>query len=708
MATAPDVHWESWRRLRDPASFEALVRPELGRAFAFARSLGCSEADAEDVLQESLVRLAAERSDRPSRVGVRAWLYRTVRDRARSRRRSWWRRRAREARAARPEAAPARTGDLEVREQVEVALAALPDAEREAVRLRYLQDLDYRDMAHVLGVSENACRTRVHRALESLKKRFGEGAATMVAALPVPAPTHFDHLLHEVLQGVVQAAGKATIAVGWKVAGVAAVVAGAAILAMPDEDVRRPLIRNPVSLPTTVVGVARPSTERTEPPGETPAAGRPAEPTVPPPKTATVADAVALLEEVASIGWDFGLRTSAAEVYGMILRINPDHKVAAARVGTDEEDSTKAEDGRKSFDERLEKASVEAARILSGLGTPQERWRLALEVHDQDPVANEGLRSRRISGRWISARRAAHLEFEKGRMKSSLFPRSYRVRDTDRTTGIPGKAGLSVMRSASDNFLVEADLPGWQVTEFLEQLEAVRGGLRELLQVDSGPLARKSGITEFVLLSAPDFYERAVDASDLGTSEARAAAKRRAYCKCGPDRVLALVPDGMPPARLLLHAEFHDLVAEAFLDPWVAEALANLVLCPVLGSGLTLCPELPDVPDSGASGPFLPEKAPAYLRSLVLRRRDMPMETIVALPAEGLTMAALVKSWSVLLFLLETDRRAVREFLEDAAKEKMGKRGGAEKALARNFRELRTWKDLDAAWRAWVLDVYRP
>ncbi len=170
MATASDVHWESWRRLRDPAAFEALVRPELGRALSFARSLGCSDADAEDVLQESLVRLAAERSDRPSRVGVRAWLYRTVRDRARSRRRSWWRRRSREARAARPEAAPARTGALEVREQVEQALAALPEAEREAVRLRYLQDLDYRDMAHVLGVSENACRIRVHRALEALKK----------------------------------------------------------------------------------------------------------------------------------------------------------------------------------------------------------------------------------------------------------------------------------------------------------------------------------------------------------------------------------------------------------------------------------------------------------------------------------------------------------------------------------------------------------
>src|SRR5690349_11614063 len=228
MTTTSDVHWDAWRKLRDPAAFEALVRPELGRAYAFARSLGCSEADAEDVLQESLVRLAAERGDGPYRVGVRAWLYRTVRDRARSRRRAWWRRRAREERAARPEAVPPRAGELEVREQVAQALAALPDAEREAVRLRFLQDLDYGEMAHVLGVSEGACRTRVHRALEELKKRFGAGVATMVAAPPLPLPTHSEHVLRAALEGALPPARGKALSTGGKLAGAAAAVAAAA------------------------------------------------------------------------------------------------------------------------------------------------------------------------------------------------------------------------------------------------------------------------------------------------------------------------------------------------------------------------------------------------------------------------------------------------------------------------------------------------
>jgi len=590
------------------------------------------------------------------------------------------------------------------------------------VRLRYLQDLDYRDMAHVLGVSENACRTRVHRALESLKKRFGAGAATMVAALPVPAPTHFDHLLHEVLQGAVQAAGKATMAVGWKVAGAAAVVTAVAVLAVPGKEAPSPVpggrSRGPAvaSKETSAGGVVRAVPVMPTGVAESKA---PAPPTAAPPKTATAADAVNVLEEVASIGWDFGLRTSAAEVYGMILRIDPDHKVALARVGTDEENSTKAEDGRKSFDERLERASVEAAKILSDLGTAQAAdgrgtdaqamWRLALEVHDQDPLANERMKNRRLYGRWTSARRATYLQSAGAKGKTSIYSRSYRVRDTERSTGIPAKAGLSVMRMESENFLVEADLPARQITEFLEQLEAVRGSLRDLLELNDGRSAKPDG-REFVLLSARDLYERAVDASDPGSPEAEEAAKRTSVFRRSPGRVLALLPDGMPPSQLLLHAAAHDLVTEAFkdVDPWAAEALVNIVTCPVLASGFRNCSTMSTGPDPGEAEPFLPGKAPAWLRSLVLRRRDMPLESLVALPADRLTLPGLVKAWSVLHFLLDTDRSATKGLLEDAAKEKSGKNANAERFLMRYFRDFKTWKDLDVAWRSWVLDVYRP
>ncbi|MHC4933058.1 MAG: sigma factor, partial [Planctomycetota bacterium] len=70
--------WQAWRRRRESSAFEALVRPEIAHALALARRMGADGADADDVVQESLVLLAKERSDDPIRVGVRTWICRRV------------------------------------------------------------------------------------------------------------------------------------------------------------------------------------------------------------------------------------------------------------------------------------------------------------------------------------------------------------------------------------------------------------------------------------------------------------------------------------------------------------------------------------------------------------------------------------------------------------------------------------------------------
>ena len=178
--------WTNWTRHRDERSFEALVRPELSHALGFAQRLGCNVADAEDAVQDALARLVAIRDDSPTALGLRAWLCREVHVRARSRLRSERRRRTREAATAAPASAPAGSS-LAIREEVEHALAGLDDDERAAVQLRYLHDLDYREMAVVLAASEGACRKRVHKALARLRARFGDDAAAVVAALPLPA-----------------------------------------------------------------------------------------------------------------------------------------------------------------------------------------------------------------------------------------------------------------------------------------------------------------------------------------------------------------------------------------------------------------------------------------------------------------------------------------------------------------------------------------
>ncbi len=52
--------------------------------------------------------------------------------------------------------------------------AQLPPAQRAAVVLRFYQDLDYREIAALLGCAEATARSHVHRALHALRRELAE------------------------------------------------------------------------------------------------------------------------------------------------------------------------------------------------------------------------------------------------------------------------------------------------------------------------------------------------------------------------------------------------------------------------------------------------------------------------------------------------------------------------------------------------------
>jgi RNA polymerase sigma-70 factor (ECF subfamily) len=55
-----------------------------------------------------------------------------------------------------------------LREEVAARLAELPEEHREALRLRVVEEREYAEVAHALGIAEPAARARVSRALRSL------------------------------------------------------------------------------------------------------------------------------------------------------------------------------------------------------------------------------------------------------------------------------------------------------------------------------------------------------------------------------------------------------------------------------------------------------------------------------------------------------------------------------------------------------------
>ncbi len=190
---------------------------------AVVRGVLRDEHLAEDAVQETF--LAALRSP-PARPGaLRGWLARVGRNTALTFARREVRRRAREAAAARPEAAPDAAEMLSRAQAVVEAVHALPEPCRTAVVERFLEGLSAEEAARRHGVTAATVRNRLRDALRLLRGELGRrhGAAWPALLAPLAAPTK--PLSAAVTGGVLMLKGKllvagllaAGIAVGWLV-----------------------------------------------------------------------------------------------------------------------------------------------------------------------------------------------------------------------------------------------------------------------------------------------------------------------------------------------------------------------------------------------------------------------------------------------------------------------------------------------------------
>ncbi len=143
-------------------------RDALGR-YAF-HMLGSRE-DAEEAVQDSFVRAHRALRDcrQPERFG--AWLFTIMVNRCRTAQRRLFHRRRfsdelRDDAAATSDTASA----IEWREEIARALAELRPHYREAFLLRYVEGLDYAEMARLTGAREPTLRMRVKRAGDQLRE----------------------------------------------------------------------------------------------------------------------------------------------------------------------------------------------------------------------------------------------------------------------------------------------------------------------------------------------------------------------------------------------------------------------------------------------------------------------------------------------------------------------------------------------------------
>jgi RNA polymerase sigma factor (sigma-70 family) len=160
--------------LATPPAFQAFLDEHREPVLAFLRAM-VGQVDADDCFQETF--LAALRAyRRMDGRHPRAWVMTIAKRKAIDHQRA--RARRPEPRAEPPErAGHDGRGDEASDGRIRAAVAALPDAQRAAIALRYAADLPYREIAAALGCSEQAARRRVSDAHRTLRTKLEQEEA---------------------------------------------------------------------------------------------------------------------------------------------------------------------------------------------------------------------------------------------------------------------------------------------------------------------------------------------------------------------------------------------------------------------------------------------------------------------------------------------------------------------------------------------------
>jgi RNA polymerase sigma-70 factor (ECF subfamily) len=164
----------------DREAFEMIIRTHSRALFAIAYGILQSREEAEDAVQDALIKAWKSRWRVRDPEKFPAWLATIARHRAHDifRRRRTVPLSATIHEVIEPSSA-AEPNNPELDQQLHSALAALPELHRAALTLRYFEEMEYRTIENTLGLTNGALRGILGRALAEMRKQLRLALAAM-------------------------------------------------------------------------------------------------------------------------------------------------------------------------------------------------------------------------------------------------------------------------------------------------------------------------------------------------------------------------------------------------------------------------------------------------------------------------------------------------------------------------------------------------
>ena len=164
----------------DHEAFESLVKKYQGPLLNFiARYVG-DRSMAEDITQEVLLRIYHAAPRFQAKTKVSTWIFHIAYNQAlteigrRKKRRNLWQALYRSREEAPEELLAEPLEPYEQTEEIMAVLGCLPENQKAALLLRINENLSYREIAGILGVSVQSVESLLFRARTNLKRNLGK------------------------------------------------------------------------------------------------------------------------------------------------------------------------------------------------------------------------------------------------------------------------------------------------------------------------------------------------------------------------------------------------------------------------------------------------------------------------------------------------------------------------------------------------------